>query len=140
MAIRIEAHTGIQLTLPEASTVIVIPRARSVAEGRDITRRYPVELTVEPGIILGVVQDLIDHGIEDVDINGRFSTLRDRLVEARLRGFSFDNFTADLGSILDEAHLEGKKMGSPRLSLIDAQALIFSLAEEIWTEPQGKSA
>lgn len=137
---RIEAHAGMQLTLPEGSTVFVIPGARAQDEERDISRRYPVELTVEPSIILAVVQDLIDHGIEDVDINGRFSTLRDRLVEARLRGFSFDNFTADLGSILDEAHLEGKKMGSPRLSFIDAQALIFSLAEEIWTEPQSGSA
>lgn len=109
MARRIEAHTGMQLTLPEGSTVFVIPGARSKDDERDIIRRYSVELTVEPSIILGVVQDLKDYGIADVDTNGRLSTLGDRLIGARRRGFSFDNFTADLKSILDEAHLEGKK-------------------------------
>ncbi|MBI3282498.1 hypothetical protein HYZ70_00290 [Candidatus Curtissbacteria bacterium] len=135
MSRRIEAHGGLQLTFPEASTIFVIPGARSVDEERDTIRRYPVELTVEPGIIWAVVQDLKDHGIADVDTNGRLSTLVDRLTEARTRGFSFDNFTADLNSILDEAHLEGKKMGSPSLLLVDAKLLITNLAEEIWTEP-----
>lgn len=138
MARRIEAHQSMQLTLPEGSTVIVIPQKGGRVDPKDVAKRYPVEPTIEPVRIRSIIQDYIQFGPEEIDINGNFTAIRILMEQACARGFTIKELEQDIETVLAETRnkLEGRKMGYSPTLIADVKSLLMETAEDVWTTPQ----
>lgn len=139
MSRRIEARQAMQLSLPEASTVIVVsPKHPVRVDPEYLQSHYPQEPAIESAVIRAVVQDYNNFGADDIDTNGSLTKSREAIRLARDRGFTFDELIQDIETDLAETrpNLEGRKMGrSPRF-LSDVRDLLMGEAEDVYTTPK----
>ncbi|MBI4037743.1 hypothetical protein HY382_01695 [Candidatus Curtissbacteria bacterium] len=136
MSTKIETgEQGIQLNLREATTVIIIPKARGF-DRRNQTAPSDTREVVESELIRRTVQDFIDFGPEDIDQGIGLSRLEKKLRLAK-QVFTFEDFKCFLKSEIDEIgqDLEGAKAGSISSVLTTASNFIIDKAEEIWSDP-----
>ena len=80
--------------------------------------------------------------MEDAQSNGSFDRFRIEVEEARNSGTEFSNIQESIDTNLAELRLrvEGSKMGFPSGRLSEVRGSLVETAEEVWTEPQKKTA
>lgn len=138
----IKVSGGMQLGLKfqERSTIIVITGGQK--KPQEVLPQHLIEPAIKPETIFAVIQDCLEHGVEDAQSNGSFDRFRIEVEEARNSGTEFSNIQELIDTNLAELRfkVEGSKMGFPSGRLSEVRGSLVETAEEVWTEPQKKTA
>lgn len=135
----VNSDKAIQLQLPEGSTVFVL-HSKPQEPVEKPAYRFADERSVKPEAVLALLQDYLSYGPEDIDVNGKQSGMFRALREARNANISAFDASRDINDTLDESRLEGRKIGSESKRLQGFKRLLTAMVEEVYTEPQHKTA
>lgn len=135
----VNSSKPIQLHLPEGSTVFVL-NTRPQEPSEKPAYSFPDERSVKPETVLALLQDYLNYGPEDIDINGKQSSMFRALREVRNANISAFDASRDINDTLDESRLEGRKIGSESKRLQGFKRFLTVMVEEVYTEPQHKTA
>lgn len=134
MSNRIESRQPLQLTFPEPSTVIVVPKGgkEEISQKGDkllTSERLRIEQLIPPIVIRVVTQEILERGF-DADIDRGTTDLMLAMAEARQKGITYQDFER----FLDENFkLMRERAGSTQPYLDEAKEHILKTAELMWT-------
>lgn len=136
----IRARESIQLSLPEGSTVIILPRSPKRARGKAAEKSNPPPLVVDPEVIRAVIQGYREYGEEGNETEHNLGILERQMKEARSRGFNYGDFCEFLEDAIDQTSTQlrgsmGGNIGTMPNFLSNVREMIIGKAEEVWTEP-----
>ncbi|OGD87741.1 hypothetical protein A3D81_01610 [Candidatus Curtissbacteria bacterium RIFCSPHIGHO2_02_FULL_40_17] len=137
----IRSKKGIQLSLPEGSTVIIIPKNLKRTGGEAAEKAGPPPLVVDPEAIRAVIQGYREYSQEGTETESHLASLEKQMRKARSRGFSYADFEGFLDQICDQTGLQlrgsmGGNIGSMPAFLADVKRILMERAEEVWSEPE----
>ncbi|MBI2012824.1 hypothetical protein HYS90_02760 [Candidatus Curtissbacteria bacterium] len=134
MSNRIESKQPLQLTFPEPSTVIVVPKGRreDTSQGGPkllTSERLMIGQLIPPVVIHEVTQEILERGL-DADIDRGTTDLVLAMAEARQKGITHQDFE----KFLDENFkIMRQQVGSTQPRLDEAREHILKIAELMWT-------
>lgn len=131
---KIESQKPIHLTIPESSTVIVIPKGHKETPSQVgptllTSERWRVERYISVSVLRRATQEILDHGNE-AELDRSTTDLVLAMIEARRNNLAHEDFAKFLSQNFRRMQYQ---LGYSEPRLDEAKEQISNLAEIVWT-------